>query len=70
MTEVTAQSNFKTRLIEEAAQLNQRLDKLKEFQLSEKFSTIDPVQMTLLNIQAQAMQTYSQVLTERIARLD
>lgn len=62
-------SNFRTRLEEEKAQLNDRIEKLEAFQNSENFSKIDPVQMTLLNCQAHAMRTYSQILLERIARL-
>ena len=63
-------SNFKDRLLEEKAQLDERRAKLEAFQQSEAFKGIEPVQMTLLNIQAQAMATYSQCLTERIAWLD
>ena len=40
-----------------------------DFQESDNFKTIDSVQMTLLNIQAKAMETYSQCLLERIVRL-
>ena len=63
-------STFKDRLLEEKAQLDERRAKLEVFQHSEAFQGIGPVQMTLLNIQAQAMATYSQCLTERIAWLD
>jgi len=62
-------SDFKTRLLEEKAQLDERREKLDTFQKSEAFQTIPPAQMTLLNIQAHAMTTYSQVLLERIALL-
>lgn len=62
-------SDFKQRLVEEKAQLNERIEKLEAFQSSEKFNEIDPVQMTLLNCQVHAMRTYSQILLERIARL-
>ena len=63
-------STFKERLIEEQAQLNEKHEKLVAFIASENFQKIDPVQMTLLNIQEKAMQTYSQCLLERIVRLD
>jgi hypothetical protein len=63
-------STFKDRLLEEKAQLDERRAKLEAFQHSEAFQSIEPVQMTLLNIQAQAMATYSQCLTERLAWLE
>lgn len=63
-------SDFKTRLVEEKAQLDERLGKLQAFQESEAFQTISSVQQTLLNIQANAMATYSQILLERIAWLE
>ncbi len=62
-------STFKDRLLEEKSQLDERRAKLEVFQGSEAFKGIEPVQMTLLNIQAQAMATYSQCLTERLAWL-
>lgn len=60
-------SDFKTRLLEEKAQLDERREKLVAFQESEAFTNIPPVQQTLLNIQSHAMLTYSQILLERIA---
>lgn len=63
-------STFKERLIEEKAQLSEKHEKLVAFIASENFQKIDPVQMTLLNIQEKAMQTYSQCLLERIVRLE
>lgn len=62
-------SDFKSRLIEEKAQLDERLEKLQSFQSSEAFQSIAAVQQTLLNVQANAMATYSQILLERIAWL-
>jgi hypothetical protein len=62
-------STFKERLITEKSELDEKRGKLAAFQNSEAFKKIDPVQMTLLNIQAQAMLTYSQCLTERLAWL-
>lgn len=56
-------STFKERLLTEKAELDEKRSKLEAFQ------KIEPVQMTLLNIQAQAMLTYSQCLTERLAWL-
>ena len=62
-------SDFESRLIEEKAQLDERLKKLQAFQSSDAFQSIAYVQQTLLNIQANAMATYSQILSERIAWL-
>lgn len=61
---------FLKRLREEKAELSEKMDKLRGFILSEAFKKIDPVQMTLLNIQIKSMETYSQCLLERIVRLD
>ena len=63
-------SDFKSRLVEEKAQLDERLEKLQAFQSSDAFQNIAAVQQTLLNVQANAMATYSQVLLERIAWLE
>jgi len=62
-------NDFKSRLVEEQAQLQEKLNKLNDFNKSEKPSGIDPVQKTLLNIQAAAMHTYNECLKERISRL-
>lgn len=62
-------SEFKTRLIEEKAQLEEKLDKLDAFLVSEKVKEIDDVQKALLQVQATAMNTYLQCLKERIERL-
>jgi hypothetical protein len=63
-------SDFKTRLLEEKAQLDERLEKLQAFQNSPGFQNIPAIQQALLNIQANAMATYSQILLERIAWLE
>ena len=63
------EQTFLERLFEEKAQLTEKLEKLRTFIDSEKFQQIDDVQMTLLNIQIKAMETYSQCLLERIVRL-
>lgn len=62
-------SDFKTRLVEEQEQLEEKLDKLNTFNLSEKSSQIDPVQKDLLLIQAGAMYTYNECLKARLSRL-
>lgn len=62
-------SEFKTRLIEEQAQLEEKLTKLNAFNGSEKVDSIDPTQKKLLLIQAGAMYTYNEVLKARIELL-
>lgn len=62
-------SDFKNRLVEEQAQLEEKLNKLNDFNQSEKVKEIDPVQKDLLLIQAGAMYTYNECLKARIARL-
>ena len=63
-------SNFLDRLKEEKKELDTKRQGLRGFIKSENFAKIDPVQMTLLNIQINAMDTYGQVLLERIVRLE
>ncbi len=62
-------STFKERLEIEKQELDEKLSKLGEFQRSPAFEKIAPVQMSLLNIQANSMATYSQCLLERLAWL-
>ncbi len=63
-------SDFKSRLLEEKAQLDERLEKLQAFQTSDAFRNIALIQQTLLNVQANVMATYSQALLERIEWLE
>jgi hypothetical protein len=62
-------SDFKTRLVEEQVQLEERLNKLDSFILSDSFDKIDDVQKALLQVQATAMNAYNQCLKERLERL-
>lgn len=62
-------SDFKTRLIDEQAQLEEKLNKLNAFLLSEKVKEIDDVQKALLQVQETAMNTYLTCLKMRIDRL-
>ena len=62
-------SDFKTRLIEEQSQLEEKLNKLNDFNQSEKVKDIEPVQKDLLLVQAGAMYTYNECLKARITRL-
>jgi len=63
-------NDFLDRLKEEKSELNLKMDSLRKFMDSDKFAEIDNVQMTLINVQLSAMETYSQCLLERIVRLD
>ena len=62
-------SDFKTRLVEEQVQLEEKLNKLNSFILNDNFNKIDNVQKALLKVQATAMNTYNQCLKERLERL-
>ena len=62
-------SDFKTRLETEKSELEEKLNKLNDFNQSEKADAIDPVQKTLLIVQAGAMYTYLEVLKARLDRL-
>ena len=62
-------SDFKTRLEAEKVELEEKLDKLDAFLVSEKVKDVNDVQKALLQVQATAMNTYLQCLKERIERL-
>lgn len=59
-------STFKERLINEKAQLAEKIEKLESFTKSENFQKIDPVQASLLIAQLPAMKTYCSILEERL----
>lgn len=60
---------FKTRLIEEQNQLEEKLEKLNAFNQSEKAEAVAPEQKALLLIQVGAMYTYNECLKARLALL-
>lgn len=62
--------DFKSRLIEEQKQLEEKLTKLNDFNQGEKVKELALEQQSLLLIQAGAMYTYNEVLKVRIANLD
>ena len=62
-------SDFKTRLVEEQAQLEEKISKIDDFIMSKKADEIDQVQKSLLIIQADAMSTYNEILKARIELL-
>lgn len=61
--------DFKSRLVEEQEQLEEKLNKLNTFNQSEKANTIDPDQKSLLLIQAGIMYSYNEVLKARLLKL-
>ena len=66
---INKMSDFKSRLVSEQAELDEKLTKLNDFNQSDKVNGIDPVQRDLLLVQAGAMYTYNECLKARIARL-
>lgn len=63
-------STFKDRLLEEKAQLDERSEKLGSFIEGPIFSTIEPIQQSLLKVQLAAMFAYSKCLAERLLWLE
>lgn len=61
--------DFKARLIEEQAQLAERVEKLETFLQSDKSNEMDQIQLALLGIQLPSMKTYLRCLEERFGRL-
>ena len=66
---ITEMSDFKDRLIDEQAQLEEKLNKLDAFLMSDKVKAVDDVQKALLQVLATTMNTYNQCLKERLERL-
>ena len=62
-------SDFKTRLISEKNELMEKTEKLSTFLNSENSKTINEFQLTMLNIQLSAMQTYHGCLEARVNKL-
>jgi hypothetical protein len=56
-------------LVEDQTQLEEKLNELDDFLMSEKVKEIDDTQKALLQVQATAMNTYNQCLKGRIERL-
>ena len=62
--------DFKTRLLKESAELEEKLNKLSNFLLSEnKPAAITELDIELLSIQESAMKTYARCLNCRIRKL-
>lgn len=67
MTEQSYQPH-ELRVIEEKAELDAKLLKLREFTATEKFASLDMAEQRLLQGQAVAMDGYSSILRRRIER--
>ena len=57
---------FKVRLINEQFELQEKIEKLKSFTLSENFSKVAPEQQELLKEQLRHMVEYNRVLIKRL----
>jgi len=66
---INIMSDFRGRLLNESADLEDKLDSFNLFLASDKVKEIDDVQKALLQVQSAAMNTYLQCLCERIQRL-
>ena len=60
--------DYQERVVEEKKELDEKLAKLRAFQLSEKFDDLDNADQYLLNKQANYMDDYSYILGQRIVR--
>ena len=63
-------STFRDRLVAESSELNDKIMKLDAFLKTENFNKIKPEQQSLLKVQYLTMQTYGQILFERITWLE
>ena len=62
-------SDFKSRVVLEKSELDQKIDKLDQFIQSENFSKVNQSQQELLILQIKAMRKYSEILGRRLASL-
>jgi len=58
------------RVVDEKAELNEKLNKLRQFFLSEQYYSLDREEMLRLQKQAEVMQAYSDILSERISHFE
>ena len=56
------------RVVDENKELKEKIDKLQSFMLSPKWKELQDIDQYLLSSQLQVMQTYSQILFQRITR--
>lgn len=62
-------SDFKSRLLNEKSELDEKISKLSLFIGGENFKKIDPKQQVLLSKQLPVMTEYSNILCDRIELL-
>ena len=58
---------YQTRVVEEKAALDEKIEKLKAFLETERFCSLDEAEQELLDRQLVTMQEYSGILANRIA---
>jgi hypothetical protein len=63
-------SDFKTRVIEEKAQLDEKIEKLKAFLNSDRIDSVSVNHQYLLSMQLLAMQQYTHILDMRLQLLE
>jgi hypothetical protein len=61
-------SDFRSRMLEEYSELQTRLEKLKEFILTDKFDALPEIERKDLKAQLGHMQGYHDVLSHRVSR--
>ena len=62
--------SFLERLVNEQKELNEKLTKLNSFIDGANFSSIEPIQQSLLKIQSSSMKSYNDILVLRISHLN
>lgn len=62
-------SDFKTRLLAERDELDERISRLESFLLTKTFNDLHPIDRELLVDQRDAMAVYLRLLTQRADRL-
>ncbi|MBE7691158.1 crAss001_48 related protein [Tenacibaculum piscium] len=63
-------NELRTKLITEANELNEKIDKLATFMDTDAFYEIDPLQSMLLGIQLNSMLSYYKTLETRVELID
>lgn len=58
---------YQTRVVEEKAALDEKIEKLKAFMGTGRFCALDDAEQELMDRQLGAMQEYSGILSDRIA---
>lgn len=61
---------FLDRLKDEMNKLDEKIDKLDTFIMSDKFKELSQIQQVLLNVQVSAMETYWKCLAERLENIN